>query len=495
MVPRSNSIVAILVGPLSQPWPDPGSAQEIRLSSGNGGLAVLSDTQLIEVLAHFSRERIPERMVHAKAAGAFGFFEVLDDVSDITDAHFLAQVGRKTDVLTRISTVGGEKGSSDTVRDVRGWSLKFYTDEGNQDFVFNDLPVFFLRDPIKFPSMNRSHKKHPQTNVPDNTMFWDYHINNPEGIHALMHLFGQRGIPASLRHISGFGVHTYTLSKQDGSFVYIKWHIKPEGGIETLDSATAVKLAGTEPDYHVKDLFNAIDKGDFPTWLLYVQVMKPEEASKAPFDIFDCTFTWPHAQFPLRRIGRLTLNRNPHNYFQDIEQAAFSPSNMVPGIGPSADIVLQARMFAYPDAARYRLGPNYQLLPSNVPHSPVYNPYERDGPGRTDGNYGGDPDYVRSSLRPMRFSARHAFPTHEEWRGRVEIRSTGGVEERDFEQPRILWGLIRREGEAGQFVENIAPTLVGVEGALRERVYEYFARVEPNLAQAIREGVQRAGGK
>ena len=249
-------------------------------------------------------------MVHAKAAGAFGHFEVLEDISDLTDAKFLNTVGNKTPVMTRISTVGGEKGSSDTVRDVRGWSIKFYTEEGNHDFVFNDLPVFFIRDPIKFPSVNRSHKKHPQTNVPDNNMFWDYHINNPEGIHALMHLFGQRGIPASLRHINGFGVHTYTLTKADGSFSYIKWHLKPEGGIETLDAATALHLAGTEPDYHVKDLFNAIEKGDYPTWLLYVQVIKPEEVKNAPVDIFDNTFTWPHEQYPLRRIGRLTLDRN-----------------------------------------------------------------------------------------------------------------------------------------------------------------------------------------
>lgn len=250
------------------------------------------------------------RMVHAKAAGAFGHFEVLDDVTDLTDAKFLSEVGKKTEIMTRISTVGGEKGSADTVRDVRGWSTKFYTEDGNQDLVFNDLPVFFLRDPIKFPSMNRSHKKHPRTNVPDNTMFWDYHVNNPEGIHALIHLFGQRGIPASLRHINGFGVHTYTLTKEDGTFVYVKWHWKPEGGIETLDPQTAERLAGTDPDYHVKDLFGAIENGDYPTWLLYVQVIKPEEVQSAPYDIFDCTFTWPHAMYPLRRVGRLTLDRN-----------------------------------------------------------------------------------------------------------------------------------------------------------------------------------------
>jgi catalase len=214
-----------------------------------------------------------------------------------------------------MSTVGGEKGSSDTVRDVRGWATKIYTEEGIQDFVFNDLPVFFIRDPIKFPSMNRSHKRHPRTNVPDNSMFWDFHVNNPEGIHALMHLFGTRGIPESLRHINGFGVHTYTLNKADGSYVYVKWHFKPEGGIKTMDPKRAMRLAGSEPDYHVKDLFNAIEKGDYPSWLVYIQVIKPEEVKNAPIDIFDDTYTWPYDKYPLRKIARFTLNKNVSNIY------------------------------------------------------------------------------------------------------------------------------------------------------------------------------------
>jgi catalase len=293
-----------------QPSENPGSVQQIRYGETNGGLVVLSDTQTIEILAHFARERIPERSVHAKAAGAFGEFEVLDDISDLTDAAFLTDVGKKTPILARISTVGGEKGSADTVRDVRGWATKFYTEEGIQDFVFNDLPVFFIRDPIKFPSMNRSHKRHPRTNIPENNMFWDFHVNNPEGIHALMHLFGQRGIPESVRHINGFSVHTYTLNKSDGSYVYVKWHFKPEDGVKTMDPERAARLAGTDPDYHVRDLFNSIEAGDHPTWIVSIQVMQPEEVKDAPIDIFDCTFTWPYEKYPLRRVGRLTLNRN-----------------------------------------------------------------------------------------------------------------------------------------------------------------------------------------
>ncbi|OAA71507.1 catalase [Cordyceps fumosorosea ARSEF 2679] len=465
-----------------QPSDNPGSVQQVRYGNTNGGLVVLSDTQTIEVLAHFARERIPERSVHAKAAGAFGEFEVLDDVSDITDAKFLTGIGNKTPILTRMSTVGGEKGSSDTVRDVRGWATKFYTEEGIQDFVFNDLPVFFIRDPIKFPSMNRSHKRHPQTNVPDNSMFWDFHVNNPEGIHALMHLFGQRGIPASLRNINGYGVHTYTLNKSDGSYVYVKWHFKPDDGIKTMDADTALRLAGAEPDYHVKDLFHAIRTGNFPSWTVYVQVIRPEEVSSAPIDIFDNTFTWPHALYPLRRIGRFTLNRNPSNYFQDIEQACFSPSNMVPGIGPSADPVLQARMFSYPDAHRYRVGPNYFQLPPNKPVNCVYAPFVRDGPGTVNGNYGADPDYVGSKLCPVATSKRVQMPTHEAWSGNVTAFATRFDEDRDFVQARELWQIICAEqGGREQFLHNIVPTLRDVPEELKNNVLDYLGKVHREL--------------
>ncbi|CAH0018861.1 unnamed protein product, partial [Clonostachys rhizophaga] len=475
-----------------QPSDSPGSVQQVRYGNTNGGLVVLSDVQTVEVLAHFARERIPERSVHAKAAGAFGEFEALDDVTDLTDAKFLEK-GKKSKLLTRMSTVGGEKGSSDTVRDVRGWATKIYTEEGIQDFVFNDLPVFFIRDPIKFPSMNRSHKRHPRTNVPDNSMFWDFHVNNPEGIHALMHLFGTRGIPESLRHINGFGVHTYTLNKADGSYVYVKWHFKPEGGIKTMDPKRAMRLAGSEPDYHVKDLFNAIEKGDYPSWVVYIQVIKPEELKNAPIDVFDDTYTWPYDKYPLRKIARFTLNKNPNNYFQDIEQACFSPSNMVPGIGPSADPVLQARMFSYPDAHRYRVGPNYFQLPPNRPSNKVYAPYVRDGPGTMNGNYGGDPDYVFSELRPVSTSKRVTVPTHEDFKGHVTAFSTN-VTDQDFVQARNLWHIIEKE-EGGKdfFLEGILPTLGDIPEKLRNQVLDYFGRVDSGLNDLIKQGLAKNG--
>jgi catalase len=295
----------------------------------------------------------------------------------------------------RISTTAGEKGFPDTVRDIRGWAMKFYTEEGNFDLVGNDLPIFFIRDPIKFPSLNRSHKRHPQTNVPDASMYWDFHNNNQESIHCLMQLFGQIGIPASLRNINGFGVHTFKFGKpDDGTFKYVKIQFNPDAGIENLTKEDATRLAGEEPDYHIKDLYNAIEKGDFPTWTMNLQIMDPKEAETYRWDIFDDTKIWPEKDYPLVPVGKLTLNKNPENFFQDIEQAAFSPSTMIPGIGPSADIMLQARMFSYPDAARYRVGPNWQQLPCNRAKY-VYSPYNRDGPMRYDGNYGADPDYGR----------------------------------------------------------------------------------------------------
>ena len=256
------------------------------------------------------------RVVHAKAAGAWGEFECTHDVTDWCSAAFLSTVGKKTEVLARLSTVAGEKGSSDTARDIRGFALKFKTEEGNWDFVGNDLPVFFIRDPIKFPSLNRSHKRHPQTGVADASMFWDFHNHNQEGVHCLMQLFGGRGVPASLRNVNGFGNHTFKFGKpKDGSFKYVKIHFKPDAGIQTLSQEDAVRLAGEEPDYHVKDMFNAIERGNFPTWTMSLQVMDPKDAETYRWNIFDITKVWPHEDYPLIPVGKLTLNRNPENHF------------------------------------------------------------------------------------------------------------------------------------------------------------------------------------
>ncbi|KAH8602104.1 catalase [Bisporella sp. PMI_857] len=465
------------------PVSDPTSALGIR--QNGGGLLVLQDTQLIETLAHFSRERIPERVVHAKAAGAFGEFEVTHDISDITSADFLNGIGKKTPLMARISTVGPEKGSADTARDPRGWGIKLYTQEGNNDWVFNNTPVFFIRDPIKFPSVNRAHKRHPQTNLPDSTMFWDFHNNNHEGIHELMHLFSDRGTPASLRHTDAFSGHTYKFTKPDGSFKYVKIHLKADQGIKNFTGDEAERIAGTDPDHHVRDLFEAIEREEYPTWTAYLQIMDPKSAETYRWNIFDMTKVWPHKDYPLIPFGRMTLNRNPQNYFADIEQAAFSPSTMVPGISPSADPILQARMFAYPDAARYRLGANYQQLPTNLPLSPVYSPYQRDGASVYRGNYGPDPNYVRSSLRPMHFVERDESRKHDEWVGSVTAFSSE-VSDEDFVQARGLWEVLgRQEGQQDSFVRNLATHLRGAIPEVQVETIKMFARVNEELARLL----------
>ncbi|KAL1904093.1 catalase A [Sporothrix stenoceras] len=424
------------------PYPQNTTSVQLRNGSG-GGLVLLQDTQLIETLAHFARERIPERVVHAKAAGAYGEFECTDDCTDITSASFLNTIGKKTKVLLRISTVGPERGSADTTRDVHGWAMKLYTDEGNLDWVFNNTPVFFVRDPIKFPSLNRSHKRHPQTNKPDSNM--------------------------------------------DNSFSYIKVHIKTQIGVKNLTRQEAVKLAGEDPDYLVDDLFQAIKKGNYPVWNVFVQVMSPEQAETYKWNIFDMTKVWPHSDFPLRQIGRLTMNRNPQNYFTDIEQAAFSPSNMVPGWAPSADPMLQARMFSYPDAARYRLGVNYQQLPTNRASVPVYCPFERDGLMNFSDNYGADPNYVGSTLHPTTFKTAKQGQTmstlteHEKWAGEVSSFTTE-FGPQDFEQAAGLWAVLGRDpGHQDRFIGNIADHLSSVTHLrLRARVYDkdLGARIE-----------------
>jgi catalase len=356
------------------PLPRNDTAVQVRNKHG-GGLVLLQDTQLIETQAHFSRERIPERVVHAKAIGARGYFQVTHDISDITDADFFNGIGKKTEVLTRISTVGPESGSADTIRDVHGCGIKFKTNQGNNDWVFNNIPVFFVRDPIKFPSLNRSHKRHPATHSTDADMFWDFHVNAPESVHALMFLFSDRGTPASLRNINAYSGHTYKFTKKHGSFHYVKIQIHADTGFKTHTAAEATRLAGTDPDSLTLDMYNAIEAGNYPTYTVSIQTIQPgPDVASCPVNIFDMTKVWPHAQYPAPPDRQARLDRNPVNYFAEIEQAAFSPSTMVPGIEPSADPMLQARMFAYSDAARYRLGVNYQMLPTNAAKSRSISP-------------------------------------------------------------------------------------------------------------------------
>ncbi|KAE8352140.1 catalase-like domain-containing protein [Aspergillus coremiiformis] len=469
-----------------QPISDPTVSTTLP-TFGGGSLVTLGDTLLLETLAHFNRERIPERVVHAKAAGAWGEFEVTHDISHLTTAKFLNGVGKKSPVLCRISTTGGEKGSADTVRDVRGFGVKFFTEEGNHDIVGNHTPVFWVRDPVKFPAVNRAHKKHPTTNAHDFTMFWDFHVNAPESVHNLLHLFGSRGIPSSVRRITGFGLHTFKLIAPDGSFNYCKFHFRPMQGVDNLSGEEATRLAGVNADYHTTELFDSIARKNYPVWGLYIQVMKPDEAEKCGLMTFDITKVWPHKDFPLIPVGKMTLNRNPVNYFAEIEQAAFSPSNMVPGITYTPDPMLQARMFAYPDAQRYRLGANYTHLPPNRPVAPVYAPFERDGLTQTK-NYGGEPNYVPSIFTPAIQSQQSTQDVrHGEFLrgGAVLGLNNIPVTEEDFVQPRALWRNVFDNAERRKCASNIAETLVTLPAELKTGVIDLFNKVDPEIGRLI----------
>ena len=328
-------------------------------TAGSNGPILLQDTHLLEKLGHFDRERIPERVVHAKGAGAHGYFEVTADVTKYTRAKFLSEVGKRTDVFVRFSTVGGEKGSADAERDPRGFAVKFYTEEGNYDMTGNNTPVFFIRDPLKFPDFIHTQKRHPGTNLKDADMFWDFLSLTPESIHQVTILFSDRGTPKNYRHMNGYSSHTFKWYNDKGEYHWVQYHFKTEQGIKNLTREEATKLKGDDPDHATRDLYEAIARLEYPSWRVEVQVMTPEQASEYRFNPFDITKVWFHADFPPITIGRMVLNQNPENYFAEVEQAAFSPANFVPGIAASPDKLLQGRLFSYHDTHLHRLGPNY----------------------------------------------------------------------------------------------------------------------------------------
>lgn len=466
------------------PVMDPESSQRV----GENGPLLLQDFHLIDLLAHFDRERIPERVVHAKGAGAYGEFEVTDDIEDITVIDMLKGIGKKTKLVTRFSTVGGEKGSADSARDPRGFSIKFYTEKGNWDWVFNNTPVFFLRDPSKFPIFIHTQKRNPQTNLKDATMFWDYLSTHQESAHQVMHLFSDRGTPYSYRHMNGYSGHTYKWIKPDGNFNYVQIHCKTDQGSKTFTNEEAVELSGTNPDWHTRDLFEAIRKGEYPSWTCYVQVLSPEQAKKFRWNIFDLTKVWPQGQVPLRRFGKFTLNKNPENYFAEIEQAAFSPSHMVPGVEPSADPVLQSRLFSYPDTHRHRLGVNYQQIPVNCPLH-AFSPYQRDGFMTVNGNYGANPNYP-SSFRQLAFSSVKASQEHEKWVG-AAVSKQIPVTDEDFVQPNGLWQVLGRQpGQQKNFVKNVSGHLSHANEQVRKKTYEMFYRINKDLGRRVEKATE-----
>ena len=456
-------------------------------SAGPRGPLLLDDFHLLEKLAHFNRENIPERRVHAKGSGAHGTFTVTQDITAYTRADLFNTLGKQTPVFLRFSTVGGERGSADTERDPRGFALKFYTQEGNWDVVGNNTPVFFIRDPLKFPDFIHTQKRHPQTHLKNAQMMWDFWSHSPEALHQITTLFSDRGIPDGYRHMHGFGSHTYSLINAAGERHWVKWHYKTLQGIKNLSPADAARIAGTDPDYAQRDLFDAIARGDFPKWRVCLQIMSEEQAAQQHENPFDVTKTWSQKEYPLLEVGILELNRNPLNYFAEVEQAAFGPSNMVPGVGLSPDRMLQGRVFAYADAHRYRVGTNHQLLPINAPLSPVHS-YQRDGAMQFSANGGAAPNYEPNSFADApKQSVGYAEPM-------LPISGAAGqydhrVDGDYYSQAGKLFNLMSAD-QKDLLLANIANSLSGVSSDAIQRQLQYFFKAD----QAYGEGVAAALG-
>ncbi len=469
----------------------PAVSDRNSLTLGPDGPILLHDVHFLNQMAHFNRERIPERNVHAKGSGAFGHFETTEDVSHLTKAA-LFQPGAKTEMLARFSTVAGEQGSPDTWRDPRGFSLKFYTTEGNYDLVGNNTPVFFVRDTMKFPHFIRSQKRLGGSGLRDNHMQWDFWSLNPESAHQVTYLMGDRGIPRSFRHMNGYGSHTFLWINQAGEKHWIKYHFHSDQGVQGLTGAEAERIAGQDADHHRRDLYESIGAGDFPSWTLSVQVMPYEEAKTYRYNPFDLTKIWPHSDFPLLKVGTMTLNRNPDNFFAQIEQAAFEPSALVPGIGFSPDKMLLGRAFAYSDTHRYRIGPNYLQLPVNRPHVEV-NVYSQDGPMAFE-HRGDDPVYAPNSAG--RGYADEVGEVEDGWEAdgaMVRQAYTLRPDDDDFGQAGALVREVWDDAQREAFVETVAGHLLGgVKSPVLERAFEYWQNVDADTGKQIEELV-RAG--
>ncbi|MEZ4382145.1 MAG: catalase [Nannocystaceae bacterium] len=456
-------------------------------TAGPRGPALLEDYQLLEKLAHQNRERIPERVVHAKGWGAHGTFRVTHDVTKYTKAALFAEIGKETPVLARFSTVAGELGAADAERDVRGFAVKFYTEQGNWDLVGNNTPVFFVRDPLKFPDFIHTQKRHPRTNLRSTTAMWDFWSLSPESLHQVTILFSDRGLPTSPRFMNGYGSHTFSLVNGDGERFWVKFHFKTQQGHRHLTNEEAAEVVGKTRESYQEDLFGAIEGGDYPRWDVKIQVMPEADAAKTPYNPFDLTKVWPHADYPLIDVGVLELSRNPDNYFAEIENAAFSPSNVVPGIGFSPDKMLQARIFSYADAHRYRLGTHYEALPVNRPRCPVHH-YHKDGAMRFFANFTENPD---AYYEPNSFGGPQEDPSVKE-----PPLALDGAADRydhragndDYTQAGDLFRLFD-EGQRRRLFANIAAAMEGVPEAIIERQLGHFAKADPAYAAGVREAL------
>ena len=452
------------------------------ITAGEKGPVLMQDVHLLEKLATFARERIPERVVHAKGAGAYGTFTVTEDITKYTKANIFSKVGKKTELIIRISTVAGEKGSADTVRDVRGFAIKFYTEEGNWDLVGNNTPVFFIRDPLKFSDFIHTQKRMPQNNLRSQIMWWDFWSLIPESLHQVTILFSDRGIPRGFTHMNGYGSHTYSFINANDERFWVKFHFKTLQGIKNFSQEEADKLAGTNPDWATQDLFERIERGDYPKWELYVQIMPEIEADTYKWNPFDVTKVWPHGDYPLIKVGIMELNKNPSNYFAEVEQAAFDPSNKVPGISFSPDKMLQGRLFSYADAHRYRLGVNYQSLPVNRPKAVEVNTYHRDGFMRFDGNAGNAVVYEPNSFNGPKENAAFKEPP---------LKISGDADaynqptsDADFIQPGNLYRLLP-DDERERLIQNLVNTLKNVPKYIQERMIGHFSKADKTWGERI----------
>ncbi|RFB79961.1 catalase [Methylovirgula sp. 4M-Z18] len=451
------------------------------LSAGSRGPLLLQDYQLIEKLAHQNRERIPERVVHAKGSGAFGTLTITHDITRYSKAKVFAKVGQATECFLRFSTVAGERGAADAERDVRGFSLKVYTEEGNWDLVGNNTPVFFIRDPLKFPDFIRTQKRHPESNLRSATAMWDFWSLSPESLHQVTILFSDRGLPQGYRFLNGYGSHTYSFINAANERFWVKFHFKSLQGIKTWTNAEGNAVIAQDRESAQRDLYDAVARGEFPRWRFCVQIMPETDADKLNYNPFDLTKIWPHADYPLIEVGILELNRNPKHYFAEVEQASFSPSNIVPGIGFSPDKMLQARIFSYADAHRYRVGTHYEALPVNAPRCPVHH-YHADGQMLAQIPQRGEAWYEPNSFSGPKQDKNFAEPPLKISGDADRYDHRAGND--DYGQPRALF-LLMSHAQREVLMDNIAAAMQGVPTEIVRRQVHHFHRVHPDYGIGI----------
>jgi catalase len=456
------------------------------MTAGPRGPVLLQDVWLLEKLAHFDREVIPERRMHAKGSGAYGSFTVTHDISQYTKAKIFSEIGKKTDMFVRFSTVAGERGGADAERDIRGYSMRFYTEEGNWDLVGNNTPVFFFRDPMQFPDLNHAVKRDPRTNMRSANNNWDFWTSLPEALHQVTIVMSDRGLPNSYRNMHGFGSHTFSMINAENERVWVKFHLRSQQGIENLTDQEAEALVGKDRESHQRDLYENIENGNFPKWKMYIQVMTEEQANNMPYNPFDLTKVWYKKDFPLIEVGEYELNRNPENYFAEVEQAAFTPANVVPGISFSPDRMLQGRLFSYGDAQRYRLGVNHHQIPVNQPKCPVHS-FHRDGAMRVDGNMGSTLHYEPNSYGEWKEQPKYKDPALDIF-GAADQWNFREDDDNYFEQPGKLFNLMSKEQQQVLF-ENTGRNMNGVEKHIQLRHIGHCYQADPAYGKGVADAL------